>query len=34
MFDKFELFSRLALLFTTIFIGGQIVRYLVGLIFK
>jgi hypothetical protein len=33
-FTRFELYSRIALLFSTIFIGGQIVRYLVGLLFK
>jgi len=30
----FDLFSRLALLFSTVFIGGQVVRYLIGLLFK
>jgi hypothetical protein len=31
---NFDLFSRLALLFCSIFIVGQVTRYLVGLLFK
>jgi hypothetical protein len=33
-FNRFELFSRIALLFSSIFMVGQVVRYLVGLLFK
>jgi hypothetical protein len=33
-YDRFELYSRIALLFSSIFIVGQVVRYLVGLLFK
>ena len=33
-YDRFELYSRIALLFCSIFIVGQVVRYLVGLLFK
>lgn len=30
----FELYSRIALLFCSLFIGAQVVRYVVGLIIK
>jgi hypothetical protein len=33
-FNKFELYSRITLLFCSLFIGAQIVRYLVGLLFR
>jgi len=33
-YNRFELYSRIALLLCSIFIVGQVVRYLVVLLFK